>query len=150
MAGVTLGTLCVSEYLRSSKRLGDSPESQTLRSRVSFQVTVASWAQYRNADVMILTERKGGLRSRGERGGKTSLAFVGYCSCTWKSSMAPVDFVWWCVALLKRHLSIVRRPERTFHHLRAPCSHPDISREAIGLSHHPGHAAILGTPITSL
>jgi len=38
----------------------------------------------------------------------------------------------WCVVLLKRHSSIVRRPGRTCKHVRAPISHPTISEGVLG------------------
>ena len=38
----------------------------------------------------------------------------------------------WCVVLLKRHSSIVRRPGRTCKHVRAPSTHPTVSEGVLG------------------
>ena len=44
---------------------------------------------------------------------------------------------WWCVVVLKRHSSIVRRPGRTCKHVRAPISHPTISEGVLGHASSP-------------
>ena len=58
---------------------------------------------------------------------------------------AVAAFGWWCVVLLKRHSSIVRRPGRTCKHVRSPNSLPAISDEVKG-SHAIAHATTWGTP----
>ena len=52
-------------------------------------------------------------------------------------------FGWWCVVLLKRHSSIVRRPGRTCKHVRSPNPLPAISDEVKG-SHAIAHATAWG------
>ena len=52
---------------------------------------------------------------------------------------SPFFDCWWCVVLLKRHSSIVRRPGRTCKHVRAPISHPTISEGVLGHASSPTH-----------
>jgi len=49
-----------------------------------------------------------------------------------RATGATKAFRWWCVVLLKRHSSIVRRPGRTCKHVRSPNPLPAISDEVKG------------------